>query len=249
LDPNPTGRYDSWASLYELFESEAAIETWRMGIVAELKRFGCGGHRILDIGAGTGIGRRTMLEAFPTSTVVSLDRSENMLRIGAAPPDQAIVADMSNFRIDGASFDFVVSGFDAMNCLSSENLARCLKSVCQALKPGGRLIFDYSTRKMLKYDWRDLKLVREEKGFHMTIRHRYEPLLDRTRVDLELRTADELQWCEEHYHYTVDPFFLHELAMDAGLDVRYVRNIDSGEFSPSHDTHVWVLQRPEVPHA
>ena len=239
----PREIYRGWASVYESFELAASLDTWKQGIVSELRRLGCVDARILDIGAGTGIGRRALLDAFPACTVISLDQSADMLAMGRIPTGLAIVADMSSFRIDEAGFDFVVSGFDALNYLAKEDLGNCLACVASALRLGGRMVFDYSTRKLLKYDWGHLDYVREHDGMQLACSHRYEPLLDRTRVDLELTRRSELLWRETHHHYSVDPFDLHELALASDLHVLYGRDIDREQFSPASGTHVWVLER------
>lgn len=238
--------YRGWASVYESFEAAASLDTWKQGVVRELRRLGCADARILDIGAGTGIGRRALLDAFPGCTVVSLDQSADMLERGRIPPDLAVVADMSSFRIDEAGFDFVVSGFDALNYLAKEDLGNCFACVASALRVGGRLVFDYSTRKLLKYDWGHLDCVREADGMQLACSHRYEPLLDRTRVDLALTRSGELLWRETHHHYSVDPYDLHELAAASNLHVLYGRDIDREQFSPASGTHVWVLERRDA---
>jgi SAM-dependent methyltransferase len=238
------GIYGQWASVYERFERDASIDVWRCGIVPELTRHGCGQHRILDLGAGTGIGLRILWEAFPESHVVCLDQSAEMLSRGDIPPALAVVGDMTNFVFD-QPFDFVVSGFDALNYLSTSELASCFACVSRSLQAGGKLMFDYSSRKLLKYDWSDLDYVRENNGVSLVCRHLYEPLLDRTRVDLRLTDGHREIWRETHYHYSVDPFTMHELAAANGLEILYGRDIDAQSYSPGHTTHVWVFARCE----
>jgi SAM-dependent methyltransferase len=234
--------YRGWASIYDQFELDASIDTWRRGIVPELTRLGCATHRILDLGAGTGVGRRLLLDAFPGSSVVCLDQSADMLSVGGIPAEVAIVADMTNFYI-AEPFDFVVSGFDALNYLSPSELASCFSCVARALRTGGKLVFDYSSRKLLKYDWRELDYVRHSGNLHLAGRHRYDSALDCTRVDLTLSHDGRQIWRETHHHYTVDPFVLDELAREAGLTVLYGRNIGGQTYSPAERTHVWVLAR------
>jgi len=235
--------YLAWASVYELFEGEASRATWRDGIVAELERLGCGEARILDLGAGTGIGRKVLGEAFPGARVDSLDRSLAMLEAGGVPPEARILADMAEFRVEEGAYDFVVSGFDALNCLDRYRLGRCLACAAAALRPGGRMVFDYSSRRMLKYDWADVELEREAAGSTLRVRLRHEPVLDRTRVELALSGPGGARWTETHHHYTVDPFLMDELAREAGLSVLRVRDIGRDAFSPSSITHVYVMER------
>ena len=236
--------YRGWASVYEQFEREASIDTWRRGIISELARLGCAAHRILDLGAGTGVGRRLLLEAFPGSGVVCLDQSADMLSRGGVPAEASMVADMTNFQVT-EPFDFIVSGFDALNYLSAPELAACFGCAARALRRGGRLVFDYSSRRLLKYDWADLDYVRELGELRLACRHRYDPVLDCTRVDLALSRDGPEVWRETHHHHTVDPFVMDELAGAAGLTVLYGRDIDGQTYSPSQRTHVWVLAPAE----
>jgi SAM-dependent methyltransferase len=240
--------YGAWAQAYDEFEGEASADTWRRGIVAELGRLGCrADHRVLDLGAGTGMGMRLLGRAFPGVRVDSLDRSASMLARGGIPPESSIVADMADFQVTPGAYDFVVSGFDALNCLDPYRLARCLACAAAALRPGGWLVFDYSSRRMLKYDWADQRVERRGAAGRLQVRLAYEPVLDRTRVELALRGEDEAgrgeQWHETHHHYTVDPFLMEELARAAGLEVPCVRNLDGEGFSPASTTHLYVMRR------
>lgn len=236
------GIYDGWASVYESFERQASVDTWSQGIVRELRRLGCDTHRILDLGAGTGIGGQTLRAAFPACEVVSLDQSRKMLERGGVPPDLQVVGDMARFSVEAGGFDFVVSGFDALNYLSKPLLADCFECVATALTRGGHLVFDYSSRKLLKHDWGALDLVREQGDVQLHVRHRDEPLTERTRIELELMSDGTSVWRERHFHYAADPFDIYELGLAHGLQVLGVRDIGADTFTPTSTTHVYVLQ-------
>jgi SAM-dependent methyltransferase len=239
--------YGGWASVYESFEREASLDTWRQGIVEDLRQLGCEAGRILDLGAGTGIGRHVLSEAFPRVTVISLDQSRQMLEAGGVPVDQSIVGDMADFRVAPGSFDFVVSGFDALNYLNRHELATCFESVAVALRPGGHLVFDYSSRQLLQHEWGDHHFVREQDGQRLEVQHHYDSVLDHNRVALKLVASDRLLWSETHFHYSVDPFAIHELAAKVGLSVTRVRDFGRQTFSPASPTHVYVMQcRPDA---
>lgn len=238
--------YGRWASVYEAFEEEASIDTWRQGIIRELVALAPKTARILDIGAGTGIGRREILRQLPDATVFCLDRSADMLEIGGAPAELRIVADMADFTLAGEDFDFVVCGFDALNYLHRYDLLRCLECVAAALRPGGRLIFDYSSRRLLREDWGFLDVARPRGRATLKSSHRYDPVLDRTTVWLSYWEDGEETWREVHRHYAIDPSDLYVLARHAGLEVLTARDIDKDTFSPAGATHVWVLERPAM---
>ncbi|WP_069885203.1 class I SAM-dependent methyltransferase [Streptomyces luteocolor] len=232
--------YAHWAGTYELFEGETARETWRLGIAAELAKLVEGPARVLDLGAGTGVGARVLGELLPQLDVTSLDRSAEMLDRGEVPKDRQVVADMAGFRA-GEGYDFVVSGFDALNYLPPSDLASCLSCAADALRPGGHMVFDYSSRKVLKSDWGALEYENEKDGHTLHRRHHWESAFDRSRTVLTLRRGAETLWHETHLQYVMDPFTLEETARGHGLRTVSVRDIDGDAYSPAHTTHVYVL--------
>lgn len=243
----PAPIYGKWASVYERFEREAALETWRRGVVVEIRRLGARpGARILDLGAGTGIGRRVLLEEVRGARVVCLDQSIAMLEAGGVPSDLRVVTNMAAFALD-ERFDFVVSGFDALNYLGVADLATCFASVASVLRDDGWLVFDYSSRRLLKYEWGDLAYVSLADGMALERKHLYEPEADRTRIDLRLVKDGRVDWEETHYHQSVDPYTIDELAEAAGLALVRVRDVDSETFSPGAPTHVYMLRKADAP--
>ncbi|MEU5426331.1 class I SAM-dependent methyltransferase [Streptomyces olivoreticuli] len=234
--------YAQWADTYELFEGETAQDTWRQGIAADLAKLAGGPATVLDLGAGTGVGARVLTELLPALQVTSLDRSPEMLDRGKVPKERQLVGDMADFRTDSV-YDFVVSGFDALNYLPPQALASCLSCVADALRPGGHLIFDYSSRKVLSSDWRALAYEQEKDGYRLHRRHHYEAAFDRSRTVLTLRRDGQTLWRETHVQYVMDPFTLEEIARGHGLQTLSVRNIDSDTYSPQHTTHVYVLRK------
>jgi SAM-dependent methyltransferase len=235
--------YQGWAAVYEDFERDAARATWRQGIVDDLRRLGCGHSRILDLGAGTGIGRRVIADEFPGTVVVSLDQSRHMLEVGGVPAELALVGDMACFEVEPGSFDFVVSGFDVFNNLDRERLASCLDCVARALRPDGHLIFDYLPRQVIQHDWGNLETQREHDGRRLEVRHRFEPSSDRNRIAVQLVVDGRVTWAETHFYYAIDPYTIHELAGRSGLSVVQVRDLDRQTFSPASGTHVYLLHK------
>lgn len=235
------GIYNCWASAYESFEAEVSIDTWRSGILKELSAYNCTDPIILDIGAGTGIGRRLILDMMPQATVFCLDRSPRMLEVGAVPPEYAIVADMAAFEPTENAYDFVVCGFDALNYLHRYDLLRCLTWVARALKPGGQMIFDYSSQRLLREDWGHLDVTRMAGSGELSSSHRYDPLVDRTTVSLSLAEGGVERWREVHRHYGVDVSEMDRLVRLAGLCVRSVRDVTGDRFLPGSVSHLWTL--------
>ena len=235
--------YQGWAAVYEDFERDAARATWQQGIVDDLRRLGCGRSRILDLGAGTGIGSRVIAQEFAGAVVVSLDQSRHMLEAGGIPRELAIVGDMASFEVEPASFDFVVSGFDVFNYLDRERLASCLDSVARALRPGGYLIFDYLPRQVIQHDWGNLSIQREHGGRRLEVTHRFDPTTERNRIAVQLVVEDHVTWAETHFYHAIDPYSIHEIARRSGLSVVQVRDLGHQTFSPASGTHVYQLRK------
>jgi SAM-dependent methyltransferase len=236
--------YDLWAATYAAFEGSVASDTWEHGILPEVLALGLSSPRILDLGAGTGVGRDRLLAAIPDASVVSLDRSAKMLAAGRIPEAERVVADMADFRLAPDSFDVAVCGFDAFNYLDANGVDGCLRSLAPCLRPGSYFIFDYSSRKMLKYDWGNLQSATRASGRVLHRDHRWDPVLNLSRTELVLLNARERPvWRELHVQYALDPSDLYELARRHGFEIERVRDINGETYSPGAPMHVYVLRR------
>lgn len=104
-------------------------------------------RRILDAGAGTGIGTRRLARAYPSARVVSLDASLPMLRAarGGRPRwlrlhGKRVYAcgDAEALPVAGASIDLVVSNLMLPSCTTPD---AAFAEFHRVLKPGGLLMF------------------------------------------------------------------------------------------------------------
>lgn len=240
----PADSYDNLAAVYDRYAGETARTVWRLGVGAELAKLASGPATVLDLGAGTGIGAEVLSEMVAEMEVISLDRSEQMLRHGGVPPQRRIVADMAAFDVAPRRFDFVVAGFGSLNYLPADRLADCLACVSNALRPGGHLLFDYCSRRLLSADADTGPMAVEFDG-HRLLRHRhaYEARFARSRTFLSLYRGDELLWHDVHVQYTLDPFELEELARGDGMATVLVRNLADRYFSPAEPAHLYVMRR------
>jgi SAM-dependent methyltransferase len=238
--------YSSLAREYEHVLGDLAKETWHAGILAELARLagpGAGGV-IADLGAGTGIGGRLLSEGGWGHKRIGVDLSATMLSSGAQFYDVTVMADITMLPLGGACVDFAVAGFDTLNYLSAAQFARCLTGAARCLRPGGWLIFDYSSPDLLRRKWRDCRYDQQLPDGLLRWRNRYDTAAGECVSDIErYDAAGHLAWGETHIQYALDTFPLHEAAMAAGLHTERVRDLDRPEFSPCASTHVWVLRK------
>ena len=101
-----------------------------------------GVHRVLDLGAGTGLLSAHVLAAFPDARVELLDGSEPMLREARERLGPAVAAvhvgDMAG-RLPDGPFDAVVSAL-AIHHLSDPDKRALVARVHEVLRPGGAFI-------------------------------------------------------------------------------------------------------------
>jgi SAM-dependent methyltransferase len=238
--------YSSLAREYEHVLGDLAEETWRTGILTELARLarpGAGGV-IADLGAGTGIGGRLLSEHGWGHQRIGVDRSVPMLSRGAQFYDVTVMADITKLPLADGCADFAVCGFDTLNYLAPPQLRSCLVSAARCLKPGGWLIFDYSSPELLRRRWRDYQHDQQLTDGLLRWRNRYDPVAQKCVSDIERHDiTGRPVWRERHIQYALDAFPLHEAAAEAGLHTERVRDLDRPEFSPGASTHVWVLRK------
>lgn len=96
------------------------------------------GHRVLDVGAGTGVAARAASEAAPDALVVGIDPSVPMLReaarAGGGPRYAAAVA--LDLPFGDQTFDRLVANFVLSHFLKPDT---ALFDLLRVLKPGGRM--------------------------------------------------------------------------------------------------------------
>jgi len=138
--------YEAIAPVYDDFTAHHNYELWLGNLLPELRRHGLRGHRLLDVGCGTGKSFLPMLER--GWEVTACDISPSMLALARAKAGDAVrlsVADMRELPVFG-EFDLVWALDDAVNyLLSAEELGDALSGMRANLAPGGLLMFDVNT--------------------------------------------------------------------------------------------------------
>lgn len=138
--------YEAIAPVYDDFTAHHNYELWLGELLPQLRRHGLRGHRLLDVGCGTGKSFLPMMER--GWEVTACDISPSMLdlaRAKAGDGARLTVADMRELPAFG-EFDLVWSLDDAVNyLLSAEELRSALSGMRSNLAPGGLLLFDVNT--------------------------------------------------------------------------------------------------------
>lgn len=247
--------YTRFASEYHLIVGELATQTWDAGILADVPRFLTGSKRptVVDLGAGTGIGGRLLKHVEPALYRIGVDRSAAMLRSAHDAYDQLVCGDITRGYLEPTEhgrIDAIVSGFDTLNYLPPTDLDVCLRTAAAYLRPGGALIFDYSSPALLEQAWKDTSSVDDlgDSGtFHW--RHQWSETGGCAVSTIERRDRHgRYLWAETHTQYAVDAAAMAALAHEAGFAAVTVRDLNGTRFTPEAHTHVWTLTKAEAPH-
>jgi SAM-dependent methyltransferase len=138
--------YEAIAPVYDDFTAHHDYELWLGNLLPKARAHGLRGHRLLDVGCGTGKSFLPMLER--GWEVTACDISPSMLALAQAKAGDAAqlsVADMRELPVFG-EFDLVWSLDDAVNyLLSPEELGQALRGMRANLAPDGLLMFDLNT--------------------------------------------------------------------------------------------------------
>ena len=139
----PALSYDSLTPMYDLAIRLTMPESRfkrRLIEQADIKE----GHRVLDVGCGTGTLTTLIKKSHPDAEVVGLDGDPKILNIARAKAAKAGVgltfdnAMAYELPYSDASFDRVVSSL-VFNHLTHEDKKRALQEVFRVLRPGGEL--------------------------------------------------------------------------------------------------------------
>lgn len=133
--------FDSWSRRYDYDPLQPLF--FRPSHRMILDVLGPGGHRVLDIGCGTGQFAVSLLDRCPEAEVWGLDLSGAMLG-GAAGRQAACDGRLHLVQADSERLPFGDDSFDAVTCSHSfhhyPNQERVVAEMHRVLRPGGRLL-------------------------------------------------------------------------------------------------------------
>ncbi len=233
--------YSKWYNLYNESVSELSIDTWEKGIITELVNLNIKKGKVLDVGAGTGIGA-DLLKKVGNFYLVACDQSKEMLSLAMNKYDDIYISDINNLNID-EKLDLIVSGFDTINYLDETSLEIFLEKASKFLKKDGYLIFDYSSPKLLQVDWEDLSYEDVLSNKILKWHHKYNKKLKRSETNISLYEDNIRIWSEKHIQYSYSPFDIFQKTKRLNLSIIKVRNIENSLFSPECNTHLFVIRK------
>lgn len=146
LESDATRAYAVLAPAYDLLTAEYAYGPWLSAIERLAYEHGLRGHRLLDVGCGTGKSFLPLLER--GFQVTACDICPEMVALAqrkAGARADVYVADMRHLPIFG-EFDLITCIDDAINhLLTRDEVADALSGMYDNLAPGGILVFDANT--------------------------------------------------------------------------------------------------------
>jgi SAM-dependent methyltransferase len=146
LESDAMRAYAALAPAYDLLTAEYAYGPWLTAIERVAREHGLAGHRLLDVGCGTGKSFLPLLER--GFQVTACDISPDMVELAqrkAGGRADVHVADMRRLPVFG-EFDLITCIDDAINhLLSADEVADAFASMRENLALGGLLVFDVNT--------------------------------------------------------------------------------------------------------
>jgi SAM-dependent methyltransferase len=145
-DGDALATYEAFAPFYDSYTSDHGHDEWMADIDSILRRYGLVGERLLDVACGTGRSLAPMLERGYTGA--GCDRSPAMVERARANLGEDVdlrVADMRALPWR-AAFDAATCVDDAVNyLLSLADVVAAMRSIREALVPGGLVVFDVNS--------------------------------------------------------------------------------------------------------
>ncbi|KMK75928.1 class I SAM-dependent DNA methyltransferase [Alkalihalobacillus pseudalcaliphilus] len=148
--------YLTFAHYYDQLMAEAPYDNWLEFVLDTVGKDSLKGHKVLDVGCGTGELLLSFLKK--EAEVTGLDLSAEMLMVAHAKAEKAgykpflIEQDMSEMTLM-SQFDIVCAFCDSINYLENEtDVQRTFAAVFKQLKQGGYFLFDvHSLYKITRY--------------------------------------------------------------------------------------------------
>jgi SAM-dependent methyltransferase len=175
-------------------------------------------HSVLDVCCGTGL----LAQELTTRgyRVVGVDASEAMLDIARerlGPEVGLSRMTLPDLTVEGV-FDAAVCTFDGLNYLTLEELRLTMAEVALHLRPGGWLVFDLHTDRMMQFTLSNPVVAGEAAGNAFVIRSVVDPGARTCDTRIELtRARDGDAFSEQHRQYFHTEAEVGDALQDAGF--------------------------------
>ncbi len=236
----PARPFSLLARVYDAIMDDVEYEDWGEFILDMVRSMGWHGHRVLDLGCGTGN------SCFPFVArgfeVVGVDGSEEMLAVARdkLPNVRFVRGEFTTFQL-GESFDLVISMFDSLNnLLEPADFLATLERIYNHLTPGGIVMFDVNTTVGLRDLWEESRA----EGWSQEVYYRWEHSFDDATglAQVVAYCADDQHaFTEVHTERAYDPSEIRDMLSEAGFAVVHVLSYPSGRDADEDEARVWAV--------
>jgi predicted TPR repeat methyltransferase len=178
---------------------------------------------VLDLCCGTGLLAQELVAL--GYRVVGVDASEAMLEVARARLGPEVTLSrmtLPDLMVKGA-FDAAVCTFDGLNYLALEDLRLTMSAVALRLRPGGWLVFDLHTDRMMEFTISNPVVSGEAAGNAFVIRSVIDPGARTCDTSIEItRERDGAPFSEHHRQYFHADAEVGAALRDAGFVVTAV---------------------------
>jgi len=235
---NKNKPYDKLSSIYNKFLIGLSEETWKKGIMKELKNNDILHGDVLDAGAGTGIGARLMKNQ-GNFKILSVDSSNKMLTTAKHFSDKILNSNLDSLPNIKKKFDLIVSGFDTLNYLDKKRFKKFIDWCSNHVKKGGFVIFDYSTQKLLHKDWKDKRYSQKFGEDKILWEHKYDNKNKLSNTKITFLKNGSKKWTEKHIQYALSPREITGILNGAGFKKTNQRDLEGSSNLKNSNTLVF----------
>jgi len=215
--------YSRLAGVYDEIVIDHCHGAWASFLDALWSEDPAGVHTVLDVCCGTGLLADELIER--GYRVVGVDASDAMLelargRLGPEPVLRRVT--LPDLPVEGV-FDAAVCTFDGLNYLTPHELRLTIGELARRVRPGGWLVFDLHTERMLEFTIANPIVAGEAAGNDFVIRSVVDPEARTCDTRIELtRPRDGDPFSEQHRQYFHTDAEVDSALKDAGFTVTAV---------------------------
>jgi SAM-dependent methyltransferase len=224
----PVEAYSRLAAVYDEIVIDPCHDQWASHLHAQWSTDPAGVSSVLDLCCGTGLLAGELITR--GYRVVGVDASDAMLALARERlgPEVALRRmTLPDLAVDGV-FDAVVCTFDGLNYLNPRELRLTMAAVARHLRPGGWLVFDLHTDRMMSFTISNPTVVGESAGNHFLISSTVNPEARICDTTIEVtRPRDGNPFSEQHRQY----FHSDEDVRAALLDANFALSAVSREYT------------------